>query len=384
MGQPSGVVTGRRKHVEGTSRWKCRVFVDDSVGIQATRAIREGLGELDLTVEFVSVDESAEVWLRSRLRTVPSMQLVHDEHPVESWVAPFNLARIVSEIKSARARGFARVPVDRFVVTESAGCHRYSRWNEQLLSLPSDESGWSTVSYMCAKPAQLTVDLLRIGRICGLTLRGRASVGSSHYRLSVPPRVTLSLSRDGVSQWESVLDGASWVEGRGNESTWFFDAAVGRYARITFGPPAVRPDGKFFTQVSQIRFWQLSQPALPREDLSPAFVPLLSSRPTELQPVKHGLQASEFHRVEKWFLAPGQELPARRLPEAEALLVGLTGETVVTWSQPNDRAKLSAGDSLSVPSGKEYCVRAPQDGGLCAVLCVLTGRVDLEVWRSRQ
>ncbi|MEU6862340.1 discoidin domain-containing protein [Streptomyces sp. NPDC046876] len=135
-------------------------------------------------------------------------------------------------------------------VTDSSGCHRYDFWNEQFLFDGSPHTGWGSASRNASQPEYLDIDLGDVSVPLRIRLQRRA-VPVIKTGFPIALRV-IAYPEGGGEKTVLTAEGIE-VEAGG----WFeadLEPVATRRIRVETGGVAIRPSGKYFTQIMQMQF----------------------------------------------------------------------------------------------------------------------------------
>ncbi|MFJ5925680.1 hypothetical protein ACIQF6_24030 [Kitasatospora sp. NPDC092948] len=135
-------------------------------------------------------------------------------------------------------------------VTDSSGCHRYDFWNEQFLFDGSSHTGWGSQSRNASQPEHLDIDLGGVHAPLRIRLQRRpVPVIKTGFPVSI--RVVAHPEEGG----EKTVLVAENIDVEAGE--WFeadLEPVATRRIRVVTGGVAIRPSGKYFTQIMQMQF----------------------------------------------------------------------------------------------------------------------------------
>ncbi|MFI1154379.1 hypothetical protein [Streptomyces sp. NPDC020817] len=135
-------------------------------------------------------------------------------------------------------------------VTDSSGCHRYDFWNEQFLFDGSPYTGWGSASRNASQPEFLDIDLGDVHVPLKIRLQ-RRPVPVIKTGFPVGLRVIVYPEQGGektVLDSENIhVEAGEWFEGD-------LEPVATRRIRVETAGVAIRPSGKYFTQIMQMQF----------------------------------------------------------------------------------------------------------------------------------
>ncbi|MFH8789091.1 hypothetical protein [Streptomyces roseoverticillatus] len=135
-------------------------------------------------------------------------------------------------------------------VADSSGCHRYDFWNEQFLFDGSPYTGWGSPSRNESRPEYLEIDLGDVHVPVRIRLQ-RRPVPVIKTGFPVALRVIAYPEGGGektVLIAENIdVEAGEWFEGD-------LEPLETKRIRVVTGGVAIRPSGKYFTQIMQMQF----------------------------------------------------------------------------------------------------------------------------------
>ncbi|MFJ9697295.1 discoidin domain-containing protein [Kitasatospora sp. NPDC101183] len=140
-------------------------------------------------------------------------------------------------------------PITGCRVTDSSGCHRYDFWNEQFLFDGSPHTGWGSPSRNTSQPEYLDIDLggARLPLAIRLQRRPVPVIGTG---FPVALQVIAYPEQGGETTVLTAKDidvaAGEWFEGE-------LEPVTTRRIRVVTGGVAIRPSGKYFTQIMQLQ-----------------------------------------------------------------------------------------------------------------------------------
>ena len=135
-------------------------------------------------------------------------------------------------------------------VTDSSGCHRYDFWNEQFLFDGSPHTGWGSASRNESQAEYLDIDLGDVHVPVKIRLQRRAV---PVIKTGFP--IALRVIAYPESGGEKTVLAAENIDVAAGE--WFegdLEPVETRRIRVETGGVAIRPSGKYFTQIMQMQF----------------------------------------------------------------------------------------------------------------------------------
>lgn len=355
-------------------------------------ALAPALSEHGVLGGIHDITEDAQEWQRLGLRSVPAAVLYVDGVPASDIVSYATAEAVLDRVKAIAQTPPAgpspprahrsgppaemRGPFVDYHVEASSGCHRYERWNEELLAEADAGTGWCCPS-AGGETEYIIIKLKQTALVSGLLLRPR-------------------IRSDGTPSYKSFPKALSvWVlaDHGGAVKLWSQDdialSSVSDYYRISFASPHSCNrlklvvddkhdiDGKAFPCIAELRVVGRTDALAECGYILRRANSLYTGRK---QPFfKRGLFAKDDVCVEYYSLLEGQRTPAC-YSNRHKLVIMQSGTAAVLIDE-KDRIVLEPGDLITVEPAHSYALLA--ENGQSAALVVFC-RAGLEsVWESR-
>lgn len=357
----------------------------DSNSLKQREKFIETMKTLDgIDYELCAIDENKEKWLKYGLKTVPGIVVLKDDAVVcffagsIDWEAVKNyiIRNINCDLKEFTYQ------VERYNVVWSSSCHRYDRWNEQLLNVDGYNTGWSSVSNKENGNAVLVIDLYRLHRLNAIGLVPRKWEFNKDLKDSFPDIVCVKVSEDGVN-W--IDKGCVLIKEKSeaNEKRIEIEPVDCRYVRLEFMVNNLRLEKKFFVQLTNLIFYAQYKEENDRKMDEPSFGKINVAE-DYLDGIvnKRGVSYGERTTTSVWFMNEHQKMSERCFYDAQIVLIPLGGKMTIQWGEEKKR-DVSNGEWVKVPIGC-VCGISNETNEKCCFLEVVENVPSYCAWSLRK
>ncbi len=303
----------------------------------------------DIEYEICNIDNNKEKWLQYGLKTVPGIVLLKNNAVVCFFAGAINwdiVKKSVFDNKNSLLDNKI-YEIENYNVLWSSSCHRYDRWNEQLLNVDGMDTGWSSVSNKKSGEATLVVDLYKKHIIKYIGFVPRKWEFNIDLKDSFPDNIVIQTSEDG-DVWDEKKEYLITDKNEANEKRIDLKSILCRYIKITFRVSNLRLEKKYFVQLTNINFYaeyneknnnSLDEPSFGTIDDNKDYLDDIVN--------KRGISYGKNVTTSFWFLNQNQEMSNKCFYESQIVIIPTRGELTLVW--PNNKRNISVGNWVKIP-----------------------------------